>query len=242
MADRVFLCPGMAPDFIRGIAVHPQMVEDLLAVSEVPAEQIEAIAAAVEAEVGFLGEEELTQLVRTVIEDESRASSVVSALYNLQPQRLGQVVEMLRGWRRADRRNAEKFSDQALAELEAKLPRLIRDYSVLKRSRKARRLRSILGNAVQGIELICDARPVFNDPRDTIEGLIPLTTMKIVYEGQDEETREVEVTLTREDLDELARNVRKAQQKSDVLDRSIAEWIPNGLADSEHRHNDEHSA
>ena len=57
--------------------------------------------------------------------------------------------------------------------------------------------------------------------------------MKIEYEGQDEETHEVEVMLTREVIDEVAEMVKKAQQKLDVLDRSIEQWIPNGLADSE---------
>ena len=233
MADRVILCPGMVPDFIRGVAVPPQMIDDLHAISQIPEGQIEAIAGVVEAAVGFLGEGQLARLVRTVIDDEQLASSVVSALYNLQPQRLGQVIEVLGEWRRADQRNADKFPDRAIADLEAKLPRLIRDYPALSRSRKASRLRSILGDALQGVELICDARPVFNNDRDTIEGLIPFTTMKIIYEGQDEETREVEVTLTSDALDDLAGKVRKAQQKLDVLNRSIAGWIPDGLADSE---------
>ncbi len=142
-------------------------------------------------------------------------------------------MEALGEWRQADPKNAEKFSDKVFADLKVKLPRLIRNYPVLARSQKAQRLRSILGNSVQGIELICDARPVYNTARDAIEGLIPLTTMKIEYEGQDEETHEVEVMLTREDVNKVAEMVKKAQQKLEVLDRSIAQWIPDGLADSE---------
>jgi hypothetical protein len=230
MADRVVLCPGLNPDLIRGFSLPPEMVEDLLAISQIPDDAIEAIAAAIEAEAGFVGGERLTKLVMGVIPDEASASAVVSTLYNVQPHRLGETIEILREWRGADQRNAGKFPDQALVALEAKLPRLIRDYPVLTRSRKARRLRSILGNRFRGIELICDARPVYNAVRDSIEGLVPLTTMKIVYEGQDEETREVEVTLTREAVNELAEKVQKAQRKLDILDHSIAEWIPDGLA------------
>lgn len=209
------------------------MVDDLLVIAQIPVEQIDAIATAVEAEVGFLGKAKLLQLLKGVVDNESHASSVVAALYNLLPRRLEQIVETLGEWRRADPKNEETLSDEAFADLKAKLPRLIRDYPVLSRSRKTRRLRSILGNAVQGIEIICDARPVYNAARDSIEGLIPLTTMKIEYESQDEETHEVEVMLTREDVNELANKVKKAQQKLDVLDCSIEEWIPNGLADSE---------
>jgi hypothetical protein len=233
MADRVFFCPGMSPNVISGYAVPPQMIEALLTISRIPIEHIEVIGTALEAEDGFLSEDDLGQLVDSIVDDESFTSAVVSALYNLQPQRLGQTMKVVADWRLASKENAEKFSVQALADLEAKLPRLIRDYPVLVRARKARRLRSILGKTVQGVELICDARPVYNAKRDSIEGLIPLTTMKIVYEGQDEETREIEVMLSREAVSELAEKLEKLQQKLDILDSSITHWIPNGLADSD---------
>jgi hypothetical protein len=233
MADRVLLCPGMAPEFIQGVQVPPQMVDDLLVVAQIPVQQIEAITAALEAESGFLGEDELTQVIRAALDNESYVSAVVSALYSLQPQRVEHTIDVLGAWRRADRRNTEKFPDEAFAELETKLRRLIREYPVLSRSRKARRLQSILGNAAEGFDLICDARPVYNANRDRIEGLVPLVTLKIVYEGQDEETRALEVTLTREFVNELADKVEKIQQKLAVLDRSIMEWIPNGLANTD---------
>jgi hypothetical protein len=205
------------------------MVEDLLAISETPDEEIEAVAAAIEAEVGFIERRRLAEVVAGVVNDEAQAAAVVSTLYNVLPQQVRQTVELLRDWHRASPQNADRFPEQAIGALEAKLPRLVRDYPALLRSRKARRLRSTLGNTLRGIELICDARPVYNAARDSIEGLIPLSTLKIVFEGQDEETREVEVTLTRDEINDLAERVRKAQQKLDVLERSIAEWIPNGL-------------
>ena len=233
MADRIILYPGVATGVYRWVMIHPEMVDDLLAVAQISVEQIDAIATIMEAEAGFLGKAKLSQLVEGVVDNESRASSVVRALNNLQPRQLEQIVEALGEWRQAEQQNAEEFSDEAFDDLKAKLPRLIKDYPVLARFRKTRRLRSILGNAVQGIELICDARPIYNTTRDLIEGLIPLTTMKIEYEGQDEETHEVEVMLSRDDVNELAEKVKKAQQKLDVLDGSINKWIPNGLADSE---------
>lgn len=233
MADRIILCPGMATGVFRGVVIPPDMIKDMLAVAQVSVEQIDAIATIMEAEAGFLGKANLSQLVEGVVDNESRASSVVRALNNLQPRQLEQIVEALGEWRQAEQKNAEEFSDETFADLKEKLPRLIKDYPVLAHSRKTRRLRSILGNAVQGIELICDARPIYNTTRDSIEGLIPLTTLKIEYEGQDEETHEVEVMLFRDDVDELADKVKKAQQKLGVLDSSISKWIPNGLADSE---------
>ncbi len=232
MADRIVFHPGIS-GFFRGAFLPPDMVEDMRTIARIPDDQIDAIATALEAEIGFLDKEKLSQLVGSVVDDESCASAVVIALNNLRSQQLEQIFEALEKWRQADQQNAEVFSDETFADLKVKLSRLIKDYSALARFRKTRRLRSILGNTVEEIEIICDARPVYNDTRDLIEGLIPITTLKIEYEGQDEETHEVEVMLTRDGVNDLAKKVEKAQQKLDVLGESISQWIPNGLADSE---------
>jgi hypothetical protein len=59
--------------------------------------------------------------------------------------------------------------------------------------------------------------------------MIPVTTMRIEYEGQDEETHVAEFTLTTESVKEFADEIRKAQQKLKVLGQSIIQWIPDGL-------------
>lgn len=233
MADRIILIPGLPGDFDSSLAVPAQMIEALLAVSEIPIGQIDALAAALEAEAGFPNADRLSDLVREVVDDDRRTSAVVGALHNVPSQRVDLVIQTIRQWREADDRNAERFPESALGALEEKLPRLIRDFAGLERYRKARRLASILGNTVEALELICDIRPVFNAQRDVVEGMIPLTTMKIIYEGQDEEIRVLEVQLSRDLLNELVEKAQMAQQKLDVLNRSITEWTPNGLVDLE---------
>jgi hypothetical protein len=220
-------------EFVRGIPVDVQMVEDLLAVSAVPSAQIEEIAVAIQAEVGFLREAELRKIIRARVSDKAQASALVRTLQNLPRQQIDLVVEMLRMWREANPQNAERFPTPAFTELQEKLPRLIRDYPAIRRSRKARRLRTILGNPTKSFELICDSRPVFNEARDTVEGLIALTTLKIVYESHDLETQVLEVTMSRKALNELADKVEKALKKLTVLEKSIADWVPGGVIDSE---------
>jgi DNA-directed RNA polymerase subunit F len=206
------------------LAIPREMVDDMLAVAAVPGEQIDAIAAALEAQPGFLEKARLRELVEGIVTTKSLASSVVDALLNLRPQQLTQVLGALEKWRQASTKNAEKLSADALDRLKRVLPQFIKHYPALVRTRKAQRLQSILGNTVQGVELICDARPV-----DSIEGMIPVTTMRIEYEGQDEETHVAEFTLTTESVKEFADEIRKAQQKLKVLGQSIIQWIPDGL-------------
>jgi hypothetical protein len=231
MADRIVIFPGSSADLTRSLGVPPQMIEDLLAISEIPSAQIDALATALEEEVGFANPARVSELVREVLHDDRRTSAVVSALHNIPSRQVDQVLQTVREWREADTRNSERVSEEAFAAMEDKLPRLIRDFPAVGRCQKAHRLASILGNSVERLDLICDVRPVFDAERDRVEGMIPLTTMKIVYEGQDERTRVLEVQLSRETLDELVEKAQIAQQKMGVLERSVREWTPNGLVD-----------
>ena len=96
---------------------------------------------------------------------------------------------------------------------------------------KAKRLQVVLGNEVEGIAFICDARPVYNEARDDIDGMIPLTTMKIVYERQNGVTEEIEFVLTADELDDLITRAKKAQDDLKLLRRKTAEWLPGGCVD-----------
>ena len=57
-----------------------------------------------------------------------------------------------------------------MSAIEANLPRLIRDFPALERFRKAKRLLSLTGNQARQIDIICDARPVFDSDQRVIEG------------------------------------------------------------------------
>jgi hypothetical protein len=218
---------------IGDLSVSQQMVEDLLSVSEVAADVIETLAATIKAESGFLGAKRLGKLVRQLLPDERQASATVTALEHVRPNGVEEVLSTIRQWRDADSRNAAKFPEEAMFALETKLPRLIQPYPALKRYRKARRLASIMGNAAEAVEVICDLRPVFDQDRDHVEGFVPLTTLKLVYEDQNDETRVLEVRLSEELLDALMTKGNMARQKLKVLRQMVGEWIPEGFVDAD---------
>lgn len=223
MADRMIV---VSPDeLMGGNFVPPQMVNDLLGVSSIDAVQIEKLSEALQAETGFLTEERLTEIVAEHIQDETQASAAASAIQNLRPNVLDQVLAMLGGWRESNQANADRFSNEAFAALQEKLPLLVREYPALSRMRKANRLRGVIGNDLEKVEFICDARPVFDTERERIEGLLALTTLKLVYERQNGVTEEVAILLTSEQLEDLTTKAQKAQKKIRVLEQSFAQWI-----------------
>ncbi|HKI17947.1 MAG TPA: hypothetical protein VKA15_08700 [Isosphaeraceae bacterium] len=232
MADRVFFIAGSPEDIVRGVNVPPQMISDLLEISRIPPPVVAQIGASVEKASGFLDDARLQKLVKGVISDEKTAAAVVNALRNLRPPAVERTLSALKEWRDADPRHVAEFDDEALAAVTSNLPRLIRPSPALDRQRKARRLRTLTGHQGKEVEIVCDARPVFDRERTTIEGFVMETTLKLVYESQSEDLNCIEIMLSAKLLGQLLDKARKAKKKLQVLGESIERWIPAGLADS----------
>ena len=88
---------------------------------------------------------------------------------------------------------------------------------------------SLTGNKAQKVELICDVRPVFDRAREQVEGLVPLTTLKLIYETQTDETKCIELLFSTDMLKELLEKVNKAQQKLTIMRDFFDQWIPDGF-------------
>lgn len=224
MSDQMFF---LTPDDLPGGVnfVHPQMIRDLRTVASIESGCIEELAETLLAEDRFFSGDELGQLVAEHIPDQKQASAAASAIQNLRPGLVDTAISMINTWREVNASNRDRFTDEALASLRNNLSILIREYPAVTRMRKASRLRSILGNELERVELICDARPVFDEDRQRIEGLLALTTLKLLYERQNGMTDEIEIVLTSTQLDDLIAKAQKAQQKLRVMEQSFDQWI-----------------
>jgi DNA-binding transcriptional regulator YbjK len=231
MADRVVVLTGSTADAMLGSIVPEPMLRDLLLVAQIPVACLDAVGATIEREPGFLSDGRLRGIVSDFVLDEQQASAALRTIRNIRPERLNQTFSTLDQWRAASPQNTERLPDGTIAALREKLPRLIRQCESLQKTRKARRLKSITGNIAQAVEILCDARPVYNSTRNAIDGLIPIVTLKIVYERQNEASDILEVMLSPDILSELLDKSTKAQQKLSVLRETIEQWLPHGLAD-----------
>jgi hypothetical protein len=232
MADRVFFVASSPEEFVRGVSIPEEMLNDLLEISHLSLEAVEQISNALESATGFLDDVGLRNVVSVNVTDQDVADALVRAIRALRPQSVNQTLTTLRTWREADSRRGQRFTDTSFEAIETILPRLIRPFPALERQRKARRLESLTGNQVRKIEIVCDARPVFDSERSTIEGFVTQTILKIVYDTQQEGTDCVELVLSPEQLKQLGDKVEKAHQKLDVLRVAIQMRIPDGLAHS----------
>ncbi|MFI5456741.1 MAG: hypothetical protein ACHRXM_14945 [Isosphaerales bacterium] len=232
MADRVFFVASSPEEFIRGVSVPEEMLSDLLAISRHSVEEIEQISTALESATGFLDDAGLEAVIQQTVTSEDVADALKRAIRGLRPQAVDQTLTTLRTWRQADSRRAERFPDDSLHAIETILPRLIRPFPALERQRKARRLESLTGNQVRETEIVCDARPVFDSERSTVEGFVTQTILKIVFDSQQEESKSIELVLSQEQLEQLGDKVGKAKRKLEVLRTSIQTWILNGLAET----------
>ena len=106
-------------------------------------------------------------------------------------------------------------------------------FPVLERFRKAKRLLSLTGNQARQIDIICDARPVFDSDQRVIEGFVTQTILRVGYETQTEEAGCIELVLSPVQLKDFLEKVEKAQRKVYLLRKLIGTSTPHGLAESD---------
>jgi hypothetical protein len=231
MADRVFVVQASPKEFARGIFVPEGMREDLLEIAKLSPDKIDQVATALESATGFLDDSALERLVGESILAPSAAEAVLSAVRHLRPDSAEETLAMLRRWREADPGRAGLLPDETLTAIEANLPKLIRPFPALERYRKAQWLVSLTGHQTRQIDLICDARPIFDSKRTVIEGFVTQTTLRMSYETQTGESGCIELALSPEMLKILSDKAEKARQKTERLRESIRAWLPDGLVE-----------
>jgi hypothetical protein len=205
------------------------MVEDLCQIAAAPVDKLKSFADALEAEEGFVGDKRLKELLKAHLGSDDLFEPVGRALGNFKPAEINSTLSKLEKWRTQRPENAEKLDERTIDELKTKLPVLVRGYRAIGRQRKANYLNKVLGMRGEDVEIICDARPVYNDSRDTIEGLLPIITLKLEYTNRSDEEETFEIVLPAKLLKKLSEESTKAEIKLNALSKSIEQWLPNGL-------------
>ena len=116
------------------------------------------------------------------------------------------------------------LSPNELSDLKCLLPLIFRPYPALQRQAKAERLAVATGLCAETIELVCDIRPVFDDSRKNVEGVIPFTTLKVVATGVDKFPVSFEAVLSASDVLALLKKAEFAVAKLNALGR-LAEFF-----------------
>ncbi len=216
--------------FIRGFpsSLEPSiasggMVEDLKTIAGLPDEQIAELRQHLSEADYFLDPKALLATIQKVIQERELAGAVCRAILNLNPSNTKQIIASLE--RDVD---DKEFPFDSLKKV---LNKLIQPYPALARFEKAERLATVTGQQLETVELICDLRPIFDEKRENIEGMMPYTRLHIVVTGEDGLPKAFEAELTHKQVIDLAGKAEKAKSKLDVLRKSVKTWLPGGLPD-----------
>lgn len=225
MSESVIYIRGLRPPSDSDLS----MLADLKAVSTLSDDETNTLRERLSQVKGFLDPKTLAAEIRRTIKVEGTARSVQTTLQNLEPKDTKRLVENL-----AERGKQEKdflLNKAELARLGEILPNLIQRYPALDRFEKAERLAKLTGQELESIEFICDLRPIFDEDRKQIEGMIPYTRLHIVATGTDGLPKSFEAELTHRQVNDLREKAAKADSKLDVLHKSVESWFPGGLPD-----------
>ncbi len=228
MPEPVIYIRGFRPP-VDTASADATMLADLKAVSTLTDDETNTLRERLSQFKGFLDPMALADEVQRVIKVGSTARSVQTTVQNLDAKDAKRLVESL-----AERGKQDKdfpLSEVELGRLGAILPKLIQPYPALARFEKAVRLAKLTGQELESIELICDFRPIFDEDRKQIEGMMPYTRLHIVATGADGLPKSFEAELTHQQVSDLQEKAVKAESKLDVLRKSVENWLPEGLPD-----------
>lgn len=206
-------------DVMTGRAIPPEMIRDLRVVAQLDARTVGRIAQHLSQLQGFAVKESVKEGVQSCLQvpNADLADNIVRTLLNLKPGDVARIVKTVDRWRRSTEERIELFTDELFASLERNLRVLVADYPSVELIRKANRLLRDVGNEFKSVAFFCDMRPVFDEPRENVEGFLTLANMRLIYVNQVGERHACEVALTEEELKKLIENSQKALAKLDVL-------------------------
>jgi len=205
-----------------------QLVADIKSLSQVPAEQVGRLAEALHASSAFFL---IQKVVAENIHGEKQAKAIVRLIEILIPESLNFVVGMITGWRKSLTEPDSYMTSTELEAVSGTLQKLIRNSPSIYRVKKAQVLKTVTGNEVFGVMFVCDARPVYNEARDDIDGYIPMTTMKIVYQRQNGDSEDIEFALTPNEINLFIDKATRAREKVNVLNEKLNQLLQNAIVE-----------
>lgn len=205
-----------------------QLVTDIKRLSEVPEKQIDQLSDAVHSTSEFYL---IDKVIAAHIDNEKHAKAVSRLVENIVPESRKFLTGMIRNWRKSLSDPDSYMTEEKLETVSVSLEKLIRNSPAITRVKKAQVLKTVTSNEVFGVMFVCDARPVYNEARDDIEGYLPVTTMKIVYHRQNGDNEEIEFALMPIEIDLFIDRATKAREKVKVLNAKMSQLLPNAIVE-----------
>jgi hypothetical protein len=218
----------MRGSFPFGQEFSPRLILDAKELLSVEVDVLRALAAELDAYTGFLDKQALGEIIAHYIPDADKRKHLTRLIGGLDErlrttkQSLDSLVAEIRDRADEDEERKKILSPGDIEELAARLPLIIKPYPSLRRQGKAKRLAGVTGQALEELEIICDLRPIFDPDRTEVEGVVPLTTLKVVCKGVDGLPVAMEAILTEKQVHNLAEKAQAAERKLERLRELLA--------------------
>jgi len=223
-----------AQDIFSGYGIPAEMVRDLHAIAHLDARTVARIADHLSHLRGFAVEDSVKNEVRGCLQGSVNgdlAGNIMRALMNIPPDEVSKTIKTVDRWRRSTTQRKSIFPDELFASLDRNLQALVADFPSIALIRKANRLLRAAGNQFVDVSYFCDMRPVFDRPRQNVEGFVTLANLRLIYRGQDETKHACEVALTEDELKKLIKKSEEALAKLELL-KSISGRLTQGMEDT----------
>jgi hypothetical protein len=212
--------------FSRSIA-REGFTEDVQGLLRLDDAQIVRLSSLIDAYSGFLDRFALRELAAQAGIGEPPSKALASFLWEMDQalsesgNSAGEFVKEVAGQLRAQEESG--LSAEEIDRFERNLASLVADQPGFRKQRKANRLSKAIGNPLSDVQVICDLRPIFSQDRTEVEGMLLVTTLKVVATGTDGLPVSFEARLTEKQTAELAEKAKTAKEKLAVLSRQLSE-------------------
>lgn len=182
-------------------------------------ERVAQIAGVIERGATFFSRGGLTRAIAETWDDPAGVDHVVSYVMRLDAiyRRSGvDRVDFFASFE-AGLGELSHFDEEQRARLIVRTSRWVLEKSGLSRQWKALSHMRRTGAPLDGIKIMCDLRPVFDDEREHVQGMVPLVTVRLDVTDMNGLPAAYETTLTEAQLAELAHETQQAQKKLQVL-------------------------
>jgi hypothetical protein len=200
-------------------------------------EALAKLTTSLNSHVGFIRYDDLGKLVHSIASDVDRTNAVFGLMVNLNrhlqdtgmtaeefAERLPEVIEGQRDARaEAGSEAPSPLQDEEIEKLTEIIPQLLGPTSAMSRLRKMERLTKATGLPLDDLQIICDLRPVFDDSRVRVEGMLPITTLKVVATGVDGLPVGLEARLSFDQLVDLGEKAKVAMLKLKSMKELLAQ-------------------
>ena len=229
MRDTILYMRGPIPFGVE-VGISDGLIKDAKILLDLDINQIKSIREDLRSFSGFLDRGRLAEVLHTYVEDEescrrlARFVIAIDGRLRATDQNVNHLASSIEKWL-DEEENKKKglLSWEQFEQLRPRLPLLIEPFPGLSRQAKSERLSQATGLPLEAVQIICDLRPVFDEARECVEGVIPFTTLKVVCKGVDGLPVALEAVLSRTQVSELLKKATFAEQKLSGLEKLLSE-------------------